>query len=233
MKSYTNEELILESKANLHIIESGILHKKYSLEEISDLLPGIIHINSLSDFAILYMNKYGEERSGLSKEEIIAMGTQFLEDIFEPETLEYFSRPLIQMIQENDRSRIVSFFQKIRPYDSSDYQWILTTSKFLKNENESISISQELSGMDGSIKIISKLLDDNLYVRKNMKKFGSLTKREKQIIKLVAKGHSTKQIAEELFLSPQTVKTHRKNISKKLNLERIIEWEYFADAFDI
>ena len=66
-----------------------------------------------------------------------------------------------------------------------------------------------------------------------MKRFGSLTKREKQILKLVAQGASTKLVAEKLFLSPQTVKTHRKNIGKKLNLEREIEWEYFANAFDI
>jgi DNA-binding CsgD family transcriptional regulator len=46
-----------------------------------------------------------------------------------------------------------------------------------------------------------------------------LTKREKDIVELIAKGKSNKQIAEALFLSELTVKTHRKNIKNKLGAE--------------
>jgi DNA-binding NarL/FixJ family response regulator len=46
-----------------------------------------------------------------------------------------------------------------------------------------------------------------------------LTKREKSIVELIAKGKSNKQIAETLFLSELTVKTHRKNIKNKLGAE--------------
>jgi DNA-binding CsgD family transcriptional regulator len=137
------------------------------------------------------------------------------------------------MIEEDDRSKIITFFQRVKSYQSSNYEWLLTTSKFLKNRKESISISQELNGIDSSFGAISRVLEDNLYIRKNMAKFGSLTKREKQVIKLVARGFTSKQIAEELFLSLETVKTHRKNINKKLDLKRCIDWEYFANAFDI
>ncbi len=41
------------------------------------------------------------------------------------------------------------------------------------------------------------------------------TKREIEIIKLLGKGYSTKKIAENLFISPLTVETHRKNILEK------------------
>ena len=77
MKYYTDNELIQESKSNLQLIEKGILQKKYSLEEISDIIPGILHVNSLQDFAILFLNKYGEKRFGLSQDEIIAKGSKF------------------------------------------------------------------------------------------------------------------------------------------------------------
>ncbi len=43
-----------------------------------------------------------------------------------------------------------------------------------------------------------------------------LTKREKEIIALIAAGKTTKEIASLLFLSELTIKTHRKNISEKL-----------------
>lgn len=43
-----------------------------------------------------------------------------------------------------------------------------------------------------------------------------LTKREKQILKLVVSGKTNNQIAEELFISPLTVETHRRNLMKKM-----------------
>lgn len=233
MKYFTGQEFIMEGKSNLHIMESGILNKKYSLREISEILPGIIHVNLIDDFAINFVNKYAEEKYGMACEEIVAGGGEFIQQIFEPGTLEILTQPLVQMVQEDDRSKVISFFQKVKLNKSVGFKWLLTTSKILKDKNEFISISQELSGMDGSIKAVSRLLDDNLYLRKNMKKFGSLTKREKQILKLVTQGLTTKQVAEKLFLSAQTVKTHRKNISKKLDLKRVIDWEYFANVFEI
>ena len=45
-----------------------------------------------------------------------------------------------------------------------------------------------------------------------------ISKRECDIIRLICKGHSNKEIARRLFISPATVKTHISNILAKLNL---------------
>lgn len=45
-----------------------------------------------------------------------------------------------------------------------------------------------------------------------------LTKREKQILKQVALGHTTAVIAEKLFISPLTVETHRRNLMQKFGV---------------
>lgn len=44
-----------------------------------------------------------------------------------------------------------------------------------------------------------------------------LTKREKQILKLIVSGKTTNKIADELFISPLTVETHRRNLMKKMD----------------
>lgn len=46
----------------------------------------------------------------------------------------------------------------------------------------------------------------------------ALTKREKEILGLIAEGLTTIQVAEKLFISPLTVDTHRKNLLTKLNV---------------
>ncbi|MGH2567803.1 MAG: LuxR C-terminal-related transcriptional regulator, partial [Bacteroidota bacterium] len=48
-----------------------------------------------------------------------------------------------------------------------------------------------------------------------------LTKREKEILELVAEGMTNQQIADKLFISPRTVDTHRTNIMQKLDLHDI------------
>ena len=46
----------------------------------------------------------------------------------------------------------------------------------------------------------------------------ALSQREKEIVICVVKGMTNKEIAEKLFLSIHTVITHRRNISKKLQI---------------
>ena len=46
-----------------------------------------------------------------------------------------------------------------------------------------------------------------------------LSKRELEVLELIAKGFRTVDIAEKLFLSIHTINSHRKNILKKLNLK--------------
>src|SRR5690606_40306109 len=43
-----------------------------------------------------------------------------------------------------------------------------------------------------------------------------LTPREEEVLKLVAEGHSSKEIAELLFISVKTVQRHRENLLSKL-----------------
>ncbi|MDZ4242750.1 MAG: response regulator transcription factor, partial [Candidatus Omnitrophota bacterium] len=46
-----------------------------------------------------------------------------------------------------------------------------------------------------------------------------LTRRELQILRLVAGGHASKNIAEKLKISPRTVETHRANMTNKLGIK--------------
>lgn len=74
---------------------------------------------------------------------------------------------------------------------------------------------------------INKILISNL---QNPDEGRLLTDREREILKLIAKEYSNKQIAEELFISERTVETHRKNIFKKTATNSLVGLIKFAYA---
>lgn len=74
---------------------------------------------------------------------------------------------------------------------------------------------------------INKILISNL---QNPEEGRLLTDREREIVKLIAKEYSNKQIAEELFISERTVETHRKNIFKKTGTNSLVGLIKFAYA---
>lgn len=64
-------------------------------------------------------------------------------------------------------------------------------------------------------------------VRNKPEKEIPLTKREVDVVKLIADGRSTPQIAEELFIAHSTVETHRRNLIDKTgvpNSKALIKW---------
>lgn len=55
-----------------------------------------------------------------------------------------------------------------------------------------------------------------------------LSARETDVLKLIVKGHTNKDIADELSISLNTVLTHRKNITAKLGIKTVSGLTYYA-----
>jgi len=58
--------------------------------------------------------------------------------------------------------------------------------------------------------------------------YDSLTGREREILKLIAEGHTSREIADALFISLKTVHGHRTNIMEKLDLHNRTELIKYA-----
>ncbi len=76
----------------------------------------------------------------------------------------------------------------------------------------------------GGIYFSEEVLEEITRVSKRRKENAEahLTERELEIIKLIEKEYSNKQIAETLFISERTVETHRKNIFRKTQTNSVI-----------
>ncbi len=55
-----------------------------------------------------------------------------------------------------------------------------------------------------------------------------LSERERQVLKLLARGYTSREIGEKLFLSPRTIETYRERIAVKLKLEHRSELVDYA-----
>jgi DNA-binding NarL/FixJ family response regulator len=58
--------------------------------------------------------------------------------------------------------------------------------------------------------------------------FDVLTPRELEVLKLIAEAHTSKEIAQELFISVKTVERHRQNILDKLGMRDRVELTRYA-----
>lgn len=70
---------------------------------------------------------------------------------------------------------------------------------------------------------ISEQVFDYFRGKSSKKELQELSEREIEIIKCVAEGQNSKTIAEALFISEHTVKTHRRNIMHKLHVKTSAE----------
>lgn len=66
----------------------------------------------------------------------------------------------------------------------------------------------------------------------NLQRWEALSAREQQVTALVCLGHTNAAIAERLVISPETVKTHVRNVLYKFNLHSKAELRYLLADWD-
>jgi len=74
----------------------------------------------------------------------------------------------------------------------------------------------------------SALIEDYLQQSKGGEPYDQLTARERELLKLIAEGHTSQEIADMLFLSLKTVAGHRSKIMDKLDLHNRTELIKYA-----
>jgi DNA-binding NarL/FixJ family response regulator len=76
--------------------------------------------------------------------------------------------------------------------------------------------------------LVKEFSDYEEYSDANTNKIKSLTKREYEVLILIAEGLNNKDIAENLYISEKTVKNHISNIFKKLDINDRVQAAIFA-----
>ena len=235
----TAQEMNDLTDRQLFTLESGYARGDYSLRDLGDVVPGAIMVHDLEAMQVTYMNDWGCEALNHSMDEINAMGEEYYRKFFIAEEIQQFLPGMLEFYKRNDHTALYTFFHQVRTGPKREPSWHYAVCKFLRRDlgrnktNELILVANPVAGMGMMVNKVNKLLDENIFVAKNYKKFALLSKREKEIITLLADGKSTPEIADILFISTFTVSTHRRNIYEKLGIKSSVELLKFASAFEL
>lgn len=99
--------------------------------------------------------------------------------------------------------------------------YILKTSSFKELMEGIVSVSNGQSCLSRNLQLYPKASLDGVIASifgENFLAKYNLTRRELEILGLIAQAKSNLEIADNLYISPQTVGAHRKNIMRKLNI---------------
>jgi DNA-binding CsgD family transcriptional regulator len=230
MKPYTDKELLTQGAVNLGYC--SLLEKDgvVSLDELSELIPGFVHINSLETHGLEYISNRILEVIEKSNNEIKRNGREFLLSVSDRKSQEIF-KIKNKFLTENT-NKTYSHFQRLCYREKNiPYSLFYTSSKIYKTHDAIISFTQPLHMLQND-SFLKEIVEERfVFFNKNFYKYQSLTKRECEILSLIASGDSNKTISDKLCVSFHTVKTHRKNICRKLETGKLTDLLKFAQVF--
>ncbi len=218
----------------------SIASKMAEIHAVADDFPGIIIIHNIqANFnKVEYMSPRGLEILGISMDELSAIGEDYFPRFFNMEDADEYLPKFLELMHQNDMSRIYSFFQQVRRSPSDPWQWYSSSVKILAKDEAgkallSVTFAVPVNPLHHLSHKTSRLLEENNFLRRHFKEFSSLTLREKEVAGELALGLSAAEVSEKLHITLDTVKTHRKNIYRKLNIGTSHQLQEYARAFDL
>ena len=218
-------------------LQAKIKERIAQIHAIADDIPGVIIIHNVQTRFVEYMSPRGLKELKCTIKELKDMGADYHLRFFNPDdSLDYVPK-IFSQIERNDDS-IVSFFQQVRPNVKHDFVWHFSAIKIFMHDDEgkpllTITVAHPVDPKAHFTSKISRLLEENNFLKKHHHEFNELTKREKEVLKYTVLGLSAADVAKELFISQNTVETHKRNIKKKLQADSFYKLSQYARAFDL
>lgn len=206
----------------------------------AELMPGVVIVHELGekDFKTIFMSSRGLDQLGVTLKELSSMGSKYHDRFFNNEDMEDFMVKLRQMLENRDPNETFTFFQQVKFKDREEWVWHLGSTRIFHQATDGtpthlVTVSFPVDRMKHIPNKAERLLAENQFFKDNLHKFLKLGNRAKEVLKLVALGKSSAEIADELNISVDTVNTHRKNIKKKLEISNNFEFAEYARAYDL
>jgi LuxR family transcriptional regulator, quorum-sensing system regulator SdiA len=234
LKSIPSALLGHHMQAQLFTLSNHLQQGKLKIEEVGDYMPGSVMLQNIKSLTNIYMNSYGADRLHHSSEELTLMGPDYFKHFFPQEEMPLLRKQVVSYLQRDDPTTLFSFYQRVKTGPKGSYQLYLTTTRtYNAQAGVLMHLSLPAEGLALATNRCHYLADQSAYCLAHFHLYSSLSKREKEIIILIADGKSSYYISDILFISIHTVNNHRKNIIRKLNITSLAELIRFAISFGL
>lgn len=215
-----------------------VAQKVKEIAATADQYPGVVIVHNRLLNRVEYMTARGLALLHTTLGELHALGASYFEHYFNPQEAHEYVPKLFELLELNDLHYTVSFFQQVRTGPNHAFEWYLSASRIVERDVAGqpllvLTVAQRLDPASHINHKVQRLLEENTFLRTNSGRFATLTAREREVLRGVVLGESTPELAERLFISPQTVETHRRNLRRKLQAESAFELGQYARAFDL
>lgn len=224
--------------SSLHTLSQRIEEKINSIRNELEIMPGVVIIHNLHTSGVVYMNSAGLNRLNATLKELQDMDADYYKRYFNEEDAADYVPKVLGMLERNNDEETVSFFHQIRPDEHSEWKWYVCGIRIFMRDDKglpvlTITVATPIDSDSYYISKIERMLEEKMIAANQAHLFASLTIREKEILKFMTTDDTSKNIAQALSIAEDTVKTHRRNIKKKLGLNTQYELLRFAQTFDL
>lgn len=233
MGYHTEKELLERYQFYTMQLEQRLLEGE-DFSAMSNQIPFIIHLSDPDTFKIINANKQYSEASGYEVEEVRKNWINYVMKTIHPASVKSILSFLPAFYDKEHTNKTTSFIQYARLNKQKDYSPLIVFTKPTSLPNERllwVGLTPENFGVHE--KKIERIIEMDEFKLKHFRQFQSLTNREIEILQLLANGCNNPQIANKLFISRQTVETHRKNLNHKLGLKSLRDLMRYAFAFNL
>ncbi|MCP4124267.1 MAG: PAS domain-containing protein [Bacteroidetes bacterium] len=179
----------------------------------------IIWINDYQNLKPVYINDFGKEYYGFDRNDLSEMGYEFYESFMNPGDFSEVEST-IQFFDHNS-NRVMGTPYKVKD-KNDEWRWTYSLSRAINHDRIGRAIFVLSAIWDIEILLESNIKSDLIgnqeaLLDSELVLYNSLTKREREILKLIGRDMTSHEIAEQLYIESSTVDTHRKHIIKKLH----------------
>lgn len=217
-----------------------IANKIREIAATADLYPGVVILLNSRTQGVEYMSVRGLGLLQITLPELRALGAAYHTRFFNAEEAVHYVPRVWELLNRNDPELVVSFFQQVRTTQSPDWSWYFSTMRLLLRGTDGlplllICMACPVTPQEHlAIKVnLQRLLDESHFLRTHHGRFALLTTREREVLRRSVLGQSAPEIATELFISPKTAETHRRNLRRKLQAESAFELSQYARVFEL
>ncbi len=221
-------------KAIPHFLETEFTSVE-KISEVASFLPGVLMIHQYDEkfegANNLFTSEQVTEIIGINPDEIKELQMEYSKTITRKGLLPIYLKRRKELLQSGI-DQTVSYLEEYLRFGEEAIISNMAIKPFNENSNQLIILATPIKDIPYVSERFKSAFDSRSFLQK-FPVFNSLTKREKEVISMVCAGLTNQQIADQIFVSRETVKSHRRNIKSKVGYKSAFDLYKFAIEFGL